>query len=234
MVRSVVLITTATNPPDGVCVLEMSNVAKRNIAAKAAVLFWAMIGVEKIVLADATGQTLLDEADAGRLAQMGVELEQINYQQDNDMVVRLGKGFGEGALIRFAVENSEILRKSTHFFKCTGKVFCRNFPEILRMIEENNIQNMFWKLNFEESHLDTRFFYASRTFFEKYLLSAYSKINDREGVYSEHTVFAVANDHLTKANGIRPKLTGFSGSTDTLYHDESFGFYDNHFPCWIS
>ena len=102
------------------------------------------------------------------------------------------------------------------------------------MIEENDIQNMFWKLNFEESHLDTRFFYTYRTFFEKYLLSAFSKINDREGVYSEHTVFTVANDHLTKANGIRPKLTGFSGSTDSPYHDESFGFYDNHFPCWIS
>ena len=139
--NSLVLITTATNPPEGVFVLEMTNVATRKITAKAGVFFWAASGVSKIVIADATGQTLLDQSEVLALKQMGVEVEQIHYLQDNDSVLSKGKGYGEGALIKFAIQNSALLKRADSFFKCTGKVYCRNFPEILNMIEQNNIQN---------------------------------------------------------------------------------------------
>ena len=94
---SLVLITTATKPPEGVYILEMTNVSKRIITAKAAVFFWSALGVKKIVIADATGQTLLDDSEVLMLNQMGVELEQVHYLQDNDLVIKKGKGYGEGA-----------------------------------------------------------------------------------------------------------------------------------------
>lgn len=143
---SVVLITTATNPPEGVFTLAMTSAAKRKITARAAALFWSVSGIKKMVIADATGQLLLDTSEVTLLSQMGIEVEQIHYAQDNEMILSRGKGYGEGALIEFAVENSKFLKEADNFFKCTGKMYCRNFSEIFHMIDQNNIQNIFGRI----------------------------------------------------------------------------------------
>ena len=231
--NNLVLITTATKPPEGVFVLGMTNVAKRIITAKAAVFFWSALGVKKIVIADASGQTLLDDSEVLMLNQMDVEIEQIHYLQDNDLVVRKGKGYGEGALIKFALQNSKFLQSANNFFKCTGKVYCRNFLEIFNMIQQNNIQNIFWRDVFDNS-MDTRFFYASKDFSQKFLIPAYENIDDRNNIMSEHCVLKMAHEHLTQGGSIRPMLSGFSGSLNQPYFDSSMGFLDQNLPCWVS
>ena len=230
---SLVLITTATQPPEGVFVLEMTDISKRIITAKAAVFFWAALGVRKIVIADATGQTLLDDQEVLMLNQMGVEVEQIYYFQNVDLVLIRGKGYGEGALIKFALKNSEFLKSATNFFKCTGKVYCRNFYEIFNMIQQNNIQNIFWRDVFD-SFMDTRFFYTSKDFCEKFLMRAYEDIDDRNNLMSEHCVLKVASEHLTQRASIRPMLSGFSGSLNKPYFEASLGYLDQNLPCWFS
>jgi hypothetical protein len=230
---SLVLITTATKPPEGVYILEMTNVSKRIITAKAAVFFWSALGVKKIVIADATGQTLLDDSEVLMLNQMGLELEQVHYLQDNDLVIKKGKGYGEGALIDFALKNSKFLQNTNNFFKCTGKVYCRNFLEILNMIQQNNIQNIFWRDVFDNS-MDTRFFYASKDFIQEFLLPAYDNIDDRNNIMMEHCVLKIAHEHLTQGSSIRPMLSGFSGSLNRPYFDLSLGFLDQNLPCYVS
>ncbi|NBU05398.1 MAG: hypothetical protein EBT39_03500 [Sphingobacteriia bacterium] len=231
--KSIVLITTATRPPEGVYVLAMTNVSTRKITAKAAVLYWASLGVNQIVIADATGQTLLDSSEIILLSEIGVEIEQINYQQNNHMVIKRGKGYGEGALIKFALQRSELLSKASHFFKCTGKVYCRNFSDIFNLIQRNNLQNIFWKEVFENV-IDTRFFYTSKNFADNYLLPAYENINDRNNLMSEHCILKVASENLNQVTAIRPLLSGFSGSLNKPYFDASLGFLDNNLPCWVS
>ena len=39
----------------------------------------------------------------------------------------------------------ELLGQSDYFFKCTGKIFCRNFAAIWDLIARNNIASIFWK-----------------------------------------------------------------------------------------
>ena len=229
-----VLITTATNPPDGVFVLGMTNVARRVITAKASVFFWAALGVKKIVIADATGQTLLDEADVAMLNQMDIEIEQIHYLQDSNLVISKGKGRGEAALIKFALDNSEFLQSADGFFKCTGKVYCHNYPDIFNMIERNVIQNIFWRDAFDHSKLDTRFYYASKDFTLTAFLPACDAIDDRNHIFMEHCALNVAREHLTEGFSIRPILSGFSGSSNRPYFDASLGYFDQHFACWLS
>jgi len=233
-VSSLVLITTATKPPHGVFLLEMTNVAKRIITAKAAVFFWSALGVKKIVIADATGQTLLDDSEMLMLNQMDVEVEQIHYLQDNELVIKKGKGYGEGALIKFALQNSKFLQKENNFFKCTGKIYCRNFPEISNIIQKNNIQNIFWRDLFESSKIDTRFFYVSKDFSEKFLVPAYENIDDKNNIYSEHCVLKIAHEQLTQGASLRPMLSGFSGSINQPHFDSSLGYLDRNLPCWVS
>ncbi len=74
---SLVLITTALHPPDGIFCLAMTDIAKRRITSKGAVFFWSALGIKKIVVADATGQVLLDSSEVRMLNQIGVEIEQI-------------------------------------------------------------------------------------------------------------------------------------------------------------
>ena len=230
---SLVLITTATKPPSDIFVLKMTDISKRIITAKAAVFFWAGLGVEKIVIADATGQTLLDKEEVLMLNQIGVKVEQIFYFQNADLVVARGKGYGEGALIKFALKNSEFLNSAVNFFKCTGKVYCRNFSEIFNMIQQNNIQNIFWRDVFDTS-LDTRFFYTTKDFSEKFLMPAYEDVDDRNSLMSEHCVLKVAQEHLTQGASLRPILSGFSGSLNQPYFDASLGYLDQNLPCWFS
>jgi hypothetical protein len=232
-VNSLVLITLALKPPEGIYLLKMTNAAKRIITAKAAVFFWAALGVKKIVIADATGQTLLDDSELSILNQMDIDIEQIQYLQDNELVIKQGKGYGEGALIKFALQNSKFLQNTNNFFKCTGKVYCRNFLEIFNMIQKNNIQNIFWRDIFNNS-MDTRFFYVSKDFSEKFLIPAYETIDDRKHIYSEHCVMKMARQHMTRGVSIRPMLSGFSGSLNHFYFDSSLGFLDRNLPCWLS
>jgi predicted membrane chloride channel (bestrophin family) len=72
---------------------------------------------------------------------MGVEVEQISYSQDDGLVVLHGKGYGEGLLLQYALECSFLLKSEDGFFKCTGKVYCRNFAEIFAMILNNELSS---------------------------------------------------------------------------------------------
>jgi hypothetical protein len=144
-----------------------------------------------------------------------------------------GKGYGEGALIEFAIENSEFLKNVDNFFKCTGKIYCRNFDEILYMIQQNNIQNIFWKDLFDY-RADTRFFYVSKEFYKNFLMPAYRKIDDRKDMTSENLVLKVINENLAPGQAVRPLLTGYAGGTNQPCFDLSLGFLDQNLACWVT
>lgn len=231
---SIVLITSAISPPEGVFGLEMKSPIKRRLTTKAAIFFWASLGVRKIVIADATGQEVLDHSELLMVNQLNVEVEQISYFQNNELVLRSGKGFGEGALIEYALEKSRLLSTEEGFFKCTGKVYCRNFADIFNMIQHNGIKNIFWKDVLTDASMDTRFYYTSKLFFKKYLIPAYQNVDDKNFIYAEHCILKMAQKELPQGRSIRPLLTGFSGSMDQPYFDLSLGFLDNSLPCWAN
>jgi hypothetical protein len=223
------------NPKD-VPFLEMTNIAMRYITAKASVFFWAANGIEKIVIADATGGCLLDSEEISLLKQMSVDVEQISYDQNDDLIKSKGKGYGEGLLIKFALENSIFLRSEDNFFKCTGKIYCRNFKDILQMIKKNNIQNIFWRFLGEGDSLkpfaDMRFFYTTKKFCEENLIPAYLQSDDHKAVI-EYFCFKILNEKLGQAKALRPLLSGFSGGTGKQYFDLSLGTLDINTPCWV-
>lgn len=234
--HSTVLITTANEPPNNVPYLKMTNIATRYLTAKASVFFWAACGVERIVIADATGTSLLNQEDVQRLSQMGVMVEQISYFQNEDLIKAKGKGYGEGELIKFALENSTFLKNENNFFKCTGKVYCRNFESVLGLIRENNIQHIFWRYLGEGDSLapwaDMRFFYTTKKFCEENLIPAYLNSDDSQAA-AEYFCFNMLNDKLPAAKALRPLLSGFAGSTGEKYFDLSLGALDINYPCWV-
>ena len=233
-----VLITTANNPPAGVPFLAMSDPVMRKIAAKAALYFWVSQGIEQIVLADATGTNLLSEAEAAELDESETRIEQINYQQSSDQVIRQGKGYGEGKLIEYAMDHSELLAREEYFFKCTGKLYVRNFPNIAATIKSNNISNLFWRYmgdgSFPDPWADCRFYYTSKTFARSHLLPAYYATDDNSHFTCEYHIHAALDRSLKAQRGHRPLVTGYAGASGEPYFDASLGSLDYSFPCWLS
>lgn len=233
-----VLITTANNPPVGMPFLQMTDSVMRTIAAKAAVYFWVSQGIEQIVLADATGTNLLTEHEEAQIDNSETRIEQINYKQSSEDVIKKGKGYGEAKLIEYALNNSELLARAEHFFKCTGKLYVRNFPAIAGGIKANNISNLFWRYvgdgSFMQPWVDCRFYYTSKTFARSHLLPAYLESDDQVHSVCEYHIHEAVERNMKAGRSPRPLITGYAGATGEPYFDSSLGSLDNSFPCWVS
>jgi hypothetical protein len=230
--ESTVLITTALHPPDTMPFLEMKNVAARTVATKAAIFFWAAQGIKNLVIADATDSTVLNEEEIVLLEQMDIDIEQIRYAQDAALVCKTGKGYAEGKLIAFAIENSRLLARHESFFKCTGKVLCRNFPAIDALIKDNNFSSLFWRWFPHSVGFDARFFYVSKDFFREIMASGYVISNDSEGKFAELTCAAVLDASCFPGQAGRPLLSGFAGGMNKQYKEAAPSEPDI-IPCWI-
>ena len=73
--------------------MQMKDPVMRTIAAKAALYFWVAQGIEQIVLADATETNLLTVDEAAEIDKSHTRVEQINYKQASEDVIRKGKGW---------------------------------------------------------------------------------------------------------------------------------------------
>lgn len=231
-----VLITSALSPPVNTPALRMTSSAMRAITTKAAIFFWAGQGRKNIVVCDSTGSNVLTSGELATIRELGVGIEQITFKQDDALVVARGKGFAEGKLIEFAIRNSELLNKSGHFFKCTGKMFCRNFSRIWDLIVTNNIGTMFWKLHehalIDRNLADARFFYTSIADFQRLALAAYGRATETQIL--EHQLAVSLHAQLTRGASLRPLLSGFSGGLGLQCEEHYLGHLDLTFPCWYA
>lgn len=236
------LITTALAPPEGVPSLAMAEGALRVVSGKAALFWWAAQGVRRIVVADATGQELLGPEDVALLARLGVELEQIQYQQDAAMVLSCGKGRAEGELIDFALGQSRLIAEAGHFYKCTGKVICRNFAELDRHLGEAGIESVVWKqvpdgigdATFLLRFAELRFYRMSVGLAREFLLHEYAKANDTAHTIAEYCVAMAIEGYMNAGHTPRPMLSGFSGGSGGAYFEGSLGVLDAAMPCWVA
>jgi len=231
-----VLVTSALAPPANTPVLRMTDSNMRALTTKAAIFFWVGQGHKSIVICDATASSVLSPEELAAIRQLGVSVEQLAFQQDDALLAQRGKGFAEGQLIKFAVRNSQLLRQSGSFFKCTGKVFCRNFAAIAALIARNNIGSMFWKL-FESSLVDrnlvdARFFYTSIGDFQRLVLPAYEQATETRIL--EHHLSVSLDSQLQRGTSFRPQLSGFSGATGNQYQESYLGELEVSYPCWYS
>ncbi|CAM8351767.1 hypothetical protein MCESTEHM2_00879 [Candidatus Methylopumilus universalis] len=231
-----ILITSAINPPQGVPYLKMSDFSSRYLSTKASIYFWGVSGIKRIVVVDATAKNLLISSDLDHLNNIGVEIEQLNFSQNASLVQLRGKGYAEGCIIEYALKNSTFLNQTESFFKCTGKIYCRNFDIILKNIVSNNAKLAFWR-NIQKSFYpnpwaDTQFFFTSREFCENKLLPIYFNATDQVGPV-EADICKLLNQTVPQSISQRPLLVGFSGYTGREIAEPSFGQLDMYSPCWI-
>ena len=171
----------------------------------------------------------------------GKELEILTFQGDYETLQKKGKGYGEGEIIKYALNHSAILAKSDCFYKLTGRVVVENMNQIMRSTTAENAF-IFSPLHERNTYkyVRTLFYKVSTSFYKQTLIDAYLDVDDFRNMYLEHVFFDRLRDSSTTSFRIYPKFIGISASDGKTSYALSrkelrrnklfakFGFLDNY------
>ena len=224
-------------PPHGVPHLTLVAPGPRVVSARAAALLWAVCGIKQIVLVDCTDSKLFSEDDIMWITSTGVRVEQLCFQQNTELVQQRGKGYGEAKILEYALSASKLLESESRFYKCTGKVFCRNFSVINKFIVERNVSNCFWqhyddRVGFNTDYIDTRFYLTSKEFARDLLVPKFLEADDRVKAI-ETCCYELIKPRYDQSLSPRPRLMGLAGGSGMWYSEHDLGYVDMNYPSWM-
>lgn len=175
-------------------------------------------GLSAIIICDNSGfdygevTAIIDQA-----ALYKKKIEILSFNADTDRILKQGKGYGEGMIMNYIFEKSELINEYSSFFKITGRVKVLNFNSIHQKTKPGNIY--FERIGNNpfvyKQILDTRFYYCSTEVFDKYLKQQYVEVDDNAGVYLEHVYYNALTEHQVHHMPFArvPVWDGVSGST---------------------
>jgi hypothetical protein len=155
----------------------------------------------------------------------GASIECLFFLNDEDLVRRHGRGYGEGEIVRHAINHSLFIAEAACFAKCSSKLWVENYAECLRewngrMRFKGVFANVFlpWRKT-ELAYIDTRFYLISCADYRRYFEDAHKNIRKREGFGLEECFRDVIRDqklaHLLLA--VPPVIAGVGGGTGVYY-----------------
>jgi hypothetical protein len=215
-----VLITTCIIPTD--CNIRLVDPNKRLFHTIEAIEYWSTVGSNiRIIVCDGSN---FNYSEILRIKFPNVEIEFLHFQTSEISTKLKGKGFGEGEIINFALENSIILMKSESFIKCTGKLWIEN---IMQMVDNYrsplsinaHFDHIFSLKSIKLRYLDTRFYIVNKNFYKQYLSNAHLECNSSEGINLEH-IFLEIMINLNEKYFIfkkNPIIQGVGGGSGEYY-----------------
>lgn len=176
-----------------------------------------------IVICDGSGYDFTKDV-AEKFPQAKIEC--ISFKNDAASVAAYGKGYGEGEIIKYALEHSEYLKRADFFVKCTSKLWVKNFPEILKRWN-NKFQCQFGLArpksirNAKPAFVDTRFYIIKKDIYIEYFSNAYKNVRDQDGYYLENCFKdVILNKNMRLSSilfSIPPLIEGVAGTTGETY-----------------
>lgn len=219
-----IIVTATIKPSSDVPFLKLSNVNERlEQYIESIIKLFDCENIEKVIFCDNSNYVI----DCNRLYESAklknVSFEYLHFKGDSSKVSSKGKGYGEGEIINFILENSKLIIGENYFFKLTGRLRVANLNKILNKTK-NNI-NYFNTSSFKNKNsVDTRFYGISVKQYNEYFRNAYHQVDDKNHVYLEHVFFNIIKQK--KINSINmpfyPVFIGQSGSTGKLYEENLF------------
>jgi len=125
-------------------------------------------------------------ADVARLFP-AAPIECLVFENPQNLVKQYGRGYGEGEIVRYAVQQSKYIQTAGAFAKCSAKLWVSNFQRCLsswngRMLCKGVFLNAFSPLKRTQwLHVDTRFYVASTAFYTNYFLNAHHQLGLHAG-----------------------------------------------------
>lgn len=154
-----------------------------------------------------------------------LNIESISFMNNVDLIKKHGKGFGEGEIIRYALEKSEFLHSANWFVKCTAKLWVNNFWSCHKQWNGQFLckaffENVFSLKNTTLEYIDTRFYISSKDFYLKNFSDAYSKLSLENGLSIENEFLKVLQNSKIKNFLFRnpPIIAGVGGGSGKYYN----------------
>ena len=164
-------------------------------------------------------------------------IEILTFHGDHQKVILYGKGFGEGEIIRYILQNSLLLKGKRTFFKITGRVFVENFDEIMDAEKTKktvfDLRTRLWKkagwhiiaqLPFAEAinnrsigYISTVFYKCSLSYYREHLIDCHAKVSDLYDLGLERRMFLPLMKNGFKTFQVKPRLIGQCAGTGLSY-----------------
>lgn len=175
------IMTSCINPSKGVYALALNNAEVRRRQYELALQFYIKeTRIKKIVFCDNSNEQL-DHVFFETAKENKKCIELLCFQGNVERTLEQGKGYGEGEILEYAFQHSQLIKKSKYIIKVTGRLIISNFDNILRLsYKDDNYINMYTYSD-GRYFADTRFFMMKIVDYRNYFLKEYKNVDDRSG-----------------------------------------------------
>lgn len=184
--------------------------------------------VSRIVLCDNSNYDFPCDMMGALAERYGKKLEIIQFTGNTKKIAVQGKGYGEGELIKYALNHSVLLRKAEYFIKVTGRLKVLNINQIIKKMDITKIYINKEIRNFrkygKQKSMNTVLYGIPRKIYLSTFADVYIDVCDKKGIYLEHVFYdRIVKNKLTVYNIPHfPVINGVSGSLGSRYQ-ESIG-----------
>lgn len=141
MPNKTLVVTTTITPEKDVYILELKDADTRLFQLLSSLVAWIRYtSVPRILLCENSGHPYDFQAVRALAGEHGKAFEFLKCPPCPE-VIQYGKGFGEGRMLEYALNQSGMLREDDTFYKITGRFFIRNFEEIQKRYA--GVENVF-------------------------------------------------------------------------------------------
>lgn len=157
------------------------------------------------------------------------KIEYLRFKNDPVKVGLFGRGYGEGEIIRYAINHSELIKNAGGFSKCTAKLWVDNYWNCLHNWNEKFLCKGVFLDAFSPfkptlfHHIDTRFYIVNTSFYRDYFIDAHYDINVESGHGLEECFRDIwLNKDIKHAMFLTyPVIQGVGGGTGMYYSNRA-------------
>lgn len=146
--------------------------------------------------------------------------ELLQFDGDYSQIVDRGKGYGEGEIIEYALENSKLFLQSKYFIKVTGRLIISNIDILCKRIDFDRV---YFNCNlYYYPSIDTKMYGMPIALYKDTFRKAYYDVNDKENQYIESIFYNIIKNKQIKVFNFHkcPVFEGISGSCGFNYFDD--------------
>lgn len=216
--ETVLVITGCITPSSDIPKLQLTDTSNRKKQYIESIRYYIEKSViNNIVYCDSSGES--DDTDLKLLAtRYHKNFEWISFVGDSKLTKERGKGYGEGEIMEYALEHSELLRSARYIVKITGRLKIKNINFLLRF-SKHRITFATDLTEDPRLYINTRIYLMEKAIYNQYFRKAYLLVDDKNGTYLEHAFGISVQKNAIKYDSfiMYPIVEGMSGSTGNIY-----------------
>jgi hypothetical protein len=191
----------------------------------------------QIVICDGSG---FDFSETVKVNFPVANIECIFFNNDAEQIKRHGKGYGEGEIIRYAIEHSRLMKESEVFIKCTAKLWVANFNQCLLQWNKQFIcgayfANVFSYKKTALQFIDTRFYITRKDFYLKYFSDVHVQLGNCEQSIEDAFLNVIQNKNIKHILfRTPPVICGVGGGSGKYYKSGVIRVLKDRVRNWIA